>query len=89
MSFLHIIGFSIKPKIQMKFRMKWYPKFPDSMLEIEPNDSIILNLIEIHQVKLIEELRRVVDFLGQNGGNLFVIAAPIKLLSRDVSNYHF
>lgn len=89
MSLLHIIGFGARFKLKLEARCRWYPEFPDTALAIEPGDAIILNLIEIHDAKAIEKAKRVVDFIGQNGGILVVVSAPFKSLSRGVSNYHF
>lgn len=89
MPFLHIIGFGANLKLKLKVRCKWYPGFPDTALEIEPGDAVVLNLIKIYDAKDIERIERIVDFIGQNGGVLLVVSAPFKYLSRGVSNYQF
>ncbi len=89
MSLLHIIGFGIRPKISLKYRSKWHPRYPDESLKIDPGDVIILNLIEVHDAKTIERIETIVNHIEKNGGLLVVISAPLKYFSNDLTNYHF
>lgn len=89
MSTLHIVGFGGEPKHQIKARIKWVHAFPDSPIEIEPDDVIVVNLNEVHDEKQHQVLYDLVNFIGQKGGVLVGIAGPNKQISRDLNLYDF
>ncbi|MHA1909979.1 MAG: hypothetical protein ACW98Y_21985, partial [Candidatus Thorarchaeota archaeon] len=89
MSLLHIIGFGIRPKISLKYRLKWHQRFPEDPLKIDPGDAVILNLLEVHDAKTVERIRTIVKHIGKNGGLVVVISAPLRYVSDRLTNYHF
>ncbi len=89
MSTLHIVGFGIRPKDNLKHRLSWYPHFPDKLLEIESGDAVILNLNDVNDAKTIEIVKSIVNYIEKNGGILVVVSAPVRWFSNSISNYHF
>ncbi len=73
MSFLHIIGFGAQPRLQLRVRRKWHSNFPSASLKIEPSDAVVVNLIEIHDHRRIEELRCIVEYIGEHGGTICLV----------------
>lgn len=89
MSLIHIIGFGPKLQARMKFRMKWYSKFPETALNIDKGDSVIANLNAVHNTVAVDQIGSIVTHIKKHGGTLTVISAPLRPFGRDFSNYHF
>lgn len=89
MTLIHIIGFGPRPKISMKYRSKWYSRFPDEPLKIDKGDVAIINLNEVHDAKMVDQIRSIVTHIEKHGGLLVVISAPLRYLTNSITNYHF
>lgn len=76
MSSLHIVGFGKQPNHKIKARIHWIPSFPKSPIDIEPEDVVVLNLNEVHDVIEFKVIIDLLNFIRQYGGVLVGISGP-------------
>ena len=89
MSSLHIVGFGPRPELKIESQILWIPSFPNSPYEIGPDDVIVLNLNEIHDIRHIKVMLDLVNFIRHHGGVLVGISGPNNYITKEVRRHDF
>lgn len=89
MSFLHLVGFGHLSGLQLKFRWKLHSVADLGKISIESGDAVILNLAMVNDLNQLNAVKNIVASISENGGILLTISAPVRPLSRGLSNFSF